>query len=264
MKILLISTGGTIASVKGENIHLDAPFKVIDYIDKSKFKNIQLEYATPFTVLSENMSLDLWQRIIDAIKQSDTDNIIILHGSDTLAFTSSLIAKLFDDKNIVLTASDKPVEDETSNAVANFTNALEQIRKAQKGVYVSYDGVYTADTIASADGFDRFQPVGKSIGNGNKNFQKKNILLIKPYVGIDYDNYNLENVDAVLHEMYHSATVPENAKAFLKKCEEEKIPFYFVTPKSSADYETAKDIKEKIIFNSTTENAYALLCTGLI
>ena len=44
---------------------------------------------------------------------------------------------------------------------------------------------------------------------------------------------------------------------FAKKCEQKGVAFYFVTSKSSADYESASDIKDKIIYNSTLENAYA-------
>ena len=73
----------------------------------------------------------------------------------------------------------------------------------------------------------------------------------------DYNNYNIESADLVLHEMYHSATVPESAKAFAKKCRQSGVPFYFVTPKSSADYETSADISDMIIFNTTLENAFA-------
>ena len=35
---------------------------------------------------------------------------------------------------------------------------------------------------------------------------KSNILLIEPFVGIDYFNFNLKKVDAVLHGLYHSGT----------------------------------------------------------
>lgn len=259
MKILLISTGGTIASIKEENIHLDAPFKILDYILKDETNGIEFEYAVPFTVLSENMNFELWQKLCATINENNINNIIILHGSDTLAFTSSLLGKLFADKNIVVTASNKPCEDENSNAAPNFLDALRQVKKGQKGVFVSYDGVYPAETIASADGFDIFRAVGKYDGKSKSEFKPKNILIIKPYVNINYDNYNLNGVDAVLHEMYHSATVPDTSKTFAKKCRDMGIPFYFVTPKSSADYESAKDIKDMIIYNSTTENAYAIL-----
>lgn len=258
MKILIISTGGTIASKKDDNIHLDAPFKAVHFADENLTKNVEFSFVCPYTILSENMDFSHLQSLVDEIKRSETDNIIILHGSDTLAFTSSFIANLFWDKNIVLTASDKPIEDKTANGISNFNEALRHIIKGEKGVYVSYDGIFPADTITSADGLDKFRQTGKSQEKFKKaHLAPKNILVIKPYINIDYNNYNIEGVDIVLHEMYHCATVPESAKAFAKKCKQNGVPFYFVTPKSSADYETSADILDMIIFNSTLENAFA-------
>ena len=64
-------------------------------------------------------------------------------------------------------------------------------------------------------------------------------------------------------EPVENITVPESAKAFAKKCAQKGVAFYFVTSKSSADYESASDIKDKIIYNSTLENAYAkILLSG--
>ena len=258
MKILIISTGGTIASKKDDNIHLDAPFKVVNFADENLIKNVEFSFACPYTILSENLDYSHLQSLIDEIKNSNTDNIIILHGSDTLAFTSSLIANLFWDKNIVLTASDKPIEDKNANGISNFNEALRHILKGEKGVFVSYDGIFLGDTITSADGLDKFRQTGKPQKKiENPHFAPKNILVIKPYINIDYNNYNLEGADIVLHEMYHSATVPESAKAFANRCKQSGVPFYFVTPKSSADYETSADILDMIIFDSTLENAFA-------
>ena len=136
--------------------------------------------------------------------------------------------------------------------------------KNQKGVFVSYNGIFSANEIVSADSSDNFLHLGKANEKiPSPRFAPKNILVIKPYINIDYNNYNIDNVDVVLHEMYHSATVPESAKAFAKKCEQKGVAFYFVTSKSSADYESASDIKDKIIYNSTLENAYAkILLSG--
>ena len=258
MKILIISTGGTIASKKDDNIHLDAPFKVVHFADENLIKGVEFSFSCPYTILSENMDFSHLQSLVDEIKESDSDNIIILHGSDTLAFTSSFIANLFWDKNIVLTASDKPIEDNLANGISNFNEALRHIKKGEKGVFVSYDGIFPADTITSADGLDKFRQTGKSQPKfKNPCLAPKNILVIKPYTNIDYNNYNIESADLVLHEMYHSATVPESAKAFAKKCRQSGVPFYFATPKSSADYETSADISDMIIFNTTLENAFA-------
>jgi hypothetical protein len=50
--------------------------------------------------------------------------------------------------------------------------------------------------------------------------------VIKPWLGVDYNTVNLDNVDAVLHLTYHSGTARtagsdhENLLAFAKKCKE--------------------------------------------
>lgn len=256
-KILIIGTGGTIASKKDKNIHLDNPFKILDYVD---FERNEFECASPFSILSENIDFHHWKKLIDYLNQVDFckyEGVIILHGSDTLAYTGAVIANIFSDKNIVLVASGKPVEDEDSNATANFTNAVKRIKSGKTGVYISYDKLMPAMQTVSADSNDKFIDIGKSsLPADSLTLNNKNILIIKPYVNINYDNFNLDGVDAVLHEMYHSATAPKNSLDFIDKCKALNIPFYFVTAKESADYESASDF-ENIIFNSTIENAYA-------
>ncbi len=258
-KILIIGTGGTIASKKGDRISLDSPLKILDYVS---CKNVKFDCVSPFCVFSENIDFDNWQRLINCLEDVDFDRydgVIILHGSDTLAYTGALLANLFYDKTIVLVASDKPVEQSGSNAAPNFERAVEFISEGVRGVYISFDRLYRAIRTTSADENDEFYAVGKGTGFiKNPVFTPKNILVIKPYINIDYKNYNLDGVDAVLHTMYHSATAPESVRAFEEKCKARNIPFYFVTAKSRADYETARDF-ENIIFNSTVENAYARL-----
>lgn len=242
-KILVIGTGGTIGCVRDDSIHLDAPFKILDYV---QLENVQFDCVSPFTVLSENMSLARWQALIDYICSVDFDKydgIILLHGSDTLSYTGALLANLFYDKPIVLVASDKPLEDKTANGFKNFEAAVKAIQKGIDRVHISYDNIYAVE---------KNEPLE------NPAFCPKNILVIQPYVGIDYSSYNLSGVDAVLHTMYHSATAPENVKAFIDRCRAEHIRFYFVTENLAADYESAKDF-ENIIFNSSLECAYTRL-----
>ncbi len=258
-KILVVGTGGTIACVRQDNILLDNPFKILDSAD---FKGVSFDCVCPFSVLSENMDIDLWQKLIDclsAVDYEEYDGVIILHGSDTLAWTGALLGNIFYDKSIVLVAADKPLEDESSNGSVNFERAVEFILSSVKGVYISYNRLYTAVRTVSAGQNDEFLTAGRQLEPvKNPKLSHKNILVINPYVNIDYSNYCLEGVDAVLHTMYHSATVPENVKAFAEKCRGMNIPFYFVTSKSAAEYESTRGI-ENIIFNSTLENAYARL-----
>lgn len=242
-KILIIGTGGTIACVKGDNIHLDKAFKILDYVN---YENVVFECVSPFTVLSENMDFACWQKLIDCIKKVDFTSyrgVIILHGSDTLSFTASLVANAFYGKSIALVASDKPLEDETANGITNFKKAVDIILAGNIGTFVSYDGIFAVDNEPEIK-YPCFSP--------------KNILVIKPYVNICYDDFSLKCVDIVLHEMYHSATAPVSVLNFIEMCKNHGVKFYFVTENSKAEYESAKNF-ENIIFNSTLENAYARL-----
>ncbi|MDD6729086.1 MAG: asparaginase domain-containing protein [Eubacteriales bacterium] len=255
-KILVIATGGTIASVKDTCIHLDRPFKILDFVNC----DAEFECKSPFSVLSENIDLTLWDRLIEFIDGCDIDKyagVIILHGSDTLAFTGALLANLYCDKTICLVASDKPLEDSTSNGVRNFTDAVEFILSGNNGVVISYDGIKPADCTASADGCDKFIVAGRPQPKiESPHFSPKNILVITPYPNIDYDSYCLDNVDAVLHTMYHSATAPQNALSFALKCRERGISISFITTKEKAEYETSAGF-EDIVYGCTIENAYA-------
>ena len=71
-------------------------------------------------------------------------------------------------------------------------------------------------------------------------------------------SFDLTGVDAVLHRMYHSATVPEPATAFAHRCKEAGVPCLFVTPKPAAAYVTAAHLPG--VWTSTPpESAFAKL-----
>lgn len=257
-KILVIALGGTIGSVRKNSILLDKNnLKILDFC---KREDAEFEGISPFSVLSENMCISLWKKLINNLSNVDFDKykgIIILHGSDTLSYTAAIIANAFCDKNIVLTASDRPVEDENSNAIDNFNSAVDLILSGTKGVYVSYDGIYKADCISGADCNDKFSSIEKTLQPIGKNkLYDKNILIIHSYPSMNFKGYKTDDVDGVLINMFHSATVPESAEVFCSELEEKGVPYYFVTHKGSADYETAQNLKN-IIFNCTIENAFA-------
>ena len=253
-KILVVALGGTIGSIWGNKITPDKnPLKVLDYYKG----NAEFECISPFVCLSENMTRELWQRLIDCLNGVDCEKyegIIILHGSDTLAYTSSIIANAFWDKNIVLVAADKPIECNDSNGINNFEAAVEHLLSHKDGVYVSYNGIKKGDCVTSADINDEFKCIKSTIPPAKKKkVSDKNVLIIKPFVGINLKSINTDLLDGVIFEMYHSATVPKEIIEFSSKL---NCPYIFVTHKKSADYESAIGIKN-IVFECTVENAYA-------
>ncbi|MFR5875670.1 MAG: asparaginase domain-containing protein [Eubacterium sp.] len=258
-KILVIALGGTIGSVKTDSIGLDKNnLKILDYCRRD---DVEFTGVSPFSVLSENMSIALWMRLIDFLDSIDFSlykGVIILHGSDTLAYTSSLIANAFVNERIVFVAADKPIENNQSNGIDNFNTAVDMIVSSDFNCpFVSYNGMHRADCITSANIKDEFLSLDSTLPPVNSRIiHCKNVLIINPYIEINFDNYNLDNVDCVLINMYHSATVPDSTKVFCEILSKQCIPYYFVTHKSSADYETADGL-DNIIFNCTIENAYA-------
>lgn len=255
-KILIIALGGTIGSIKTKSIALDKNnFKVLDYINCS---DIEFERVSPFSILSEDISIAHWKTLIELLCKVDFDKydgVIILHGSDTLAFTAAIVANAFPDNKIVLVAADKPIENKSSNGIKNLNLAIDYIiNSSHNGVMVAYDKIYRADCITSADINDKFISINSELTPLNsRTIYDKNILIISPYVGIKPENYDLSAVDAVLISMFHSATVPKQLVEFARNC---SVPVYFVSHRQNAEYETAQDI-ENIIFNCTIENAYA-------
>ena len=97
MKILLIYTGGTIGMVHDSESNAFVPFD---------FENLQAQIpelkqlACTLEVLSyepsidsSNMQPEIWVQLAETIEKSykDYNGFVILHGSDTMAFTASAL-----------------------------------------------------------------------------------------------------------------------------------------------------------------------------
>lgn len=257
-RIMIVALGGTIGSKKGDFISLDDNnLKILRYYHND---DVEFDSVSPFSILSENLCVDNWQMLFDCIDSIDFakyDGVIILHGSDTLAFSAAMVGNAYPNESIVLVAADKPLEDCSSNGVSNFAGAVEHLLSGRRGVYVSYDRIMPALCVTGAGIDDKFLTLDSTLPPVNsRNILAKNVLIANAYVNMNCSNYCLDNVDAVLIGMFHSATVSPGAKALADRAKSMGIPCCFVTHKLSADYATAKDI-DNILLGCTMENAYA-------
>ena len=160
----------------------------------------------------------------------------------------------------MLVAAGTPPEALGSNALPNLDLAVQYLLSGAKdGVQIAYDGLHPAWATTEADCNDRFHHASVPfVPVQAPAFHRRRILQITPHPGIDYGVFDLTGVDAVLHRMYHSATVPEPATAFAHRCKEAGVPCLFVTPKPAAAYVTAAHLPG--IWTSTTpESAFAKL-----
>ncbi len=240
MKILVMMTGGTISTTVNDSGHLAANGRntvslLAKRLNEDGIADIDFEYSHPLDILSENMTFPRLNRLLDAFAELDPEPysaIIVAHGTDTLAYTSSLLSLALAgwwDKPIFLVSSDYTLTDPRANGHANFRAAVElAIKGLGAGVYVPYrnsDGVtylhhgahlrqcanftgdfYSADMSPYNEAMPykiqaEYPPIGEL------RHLDECIMRIEPYVGIDYSLYRLPpHIRAVLHGSYHSAT----------------------------------------------------------
>ena len=112
-RILLIATGGTIASTEDGNGL--SPALTGEELAQSvpEISGLcELDVVQPMNIDSTNMRPSDWMRIRDVIVEgyADHDGFVILHGTDTMSYTAAALSYLIQDspKPIVLTGSQKP------------------------------------------------------------------------------------------------------------------------------------------------------------
>ena len=160
-KILIILTGGTICSFLNEKGEQHSDTQKAEALIVHNFRNGQSKYRSesdvifhtekPLDVLSENMTVEMWQTLSDKIKTYDFslyDGVIILHGTDTLAYTSSFLSILLAGIKIpvFMVSSQLPLYNENANGNANFRCAVEKIVEGiTPNIYVVYRNDDTAE-----------------------------------------------------------------------------------------------------------------------
>ena len=128
-KILMIATGGTIAS-KGTADGLAPELTsqdILHYIPSLK-DICEVETLQLCNLDSTNISMEHWMMMANAIeeKYEKYDGFVICHGTDTMAYTASALSYLVQHspKPIVLTGSQKPVDMEITDARANLLDSF--------------------------------------------------------------------------------------------------------------------------------------------
>ena len=132
-KILLIYTGGTIGMVKNKKKNTLVPFNfngLLKAIPELKSNEVYLKnISIKEPVDSSNMHPDIWEEIAEIIENnySDYDGFIILHGTDTMAYTASAFSFMLENLNkaVIFTGSQIPLGARRSDAKENLITAVE-------------------------------------------------------------------------------------------------------------------------------------------
>jgi len=132
-RILLIYTGGTIGMVKDMEKNTLVPFnfdELLKAIPELKSEDVDLDnisIANPID--SSNMNPTIWAEIVIIIEKNykKYDGFVILHGSDTMAYTASALSFMLEglNKAVILTGSQIPIGARRSDAKENLITAVE-------------------------------------------------------------------------------------------------------------------------------------------
>ncbi len=205
---------------------------------------------------SSDINKDHWSRLIGYIaeKYDAYDGFVILHGTDTMAYTASALSfglqKL--GKPVILTGSQVPMSNIRSDARRNLVNAVEMATLSLNEVAICFnDFVYRGNraTKMSIGDFDAFAspnfPPLAEIGL-NIEFNRptprpeaelethtsfdENLFLLKLFPNLKpsfLDNLELANMRALIIEAFGSGNFPVHGDAsllpFLKKCARQGI-----------------------------------------
>jgi len=156
-KILLLSTGGTIASKIDYRTGAVTPVLTAKELNSSvpelaKIANIDAEVL--LSEYSENIMPEHWLQIAEKINEyskSDYSGIIIAHGTDTMHYTSSFLSFALAGFPIpiILVGSQRSSDRASSDAALNLIGATKFITESNtNGIYIVMHQDENDDTLA--------------------------------------------------------------------------------------------------------------------
>ena len=131
--ILVIYTGGTIGMVQDPKTMTLRPltFDILyKYLPVLENFNCRIEFYTFEPLLdSSNMNPSFWIQLASVIeeKYEEYDGFVVLHGSDTMAYTASALSFMLENLNkpVIFTGSQLPIGMVRTDGRENFINSIE-------------------------------------------------------------------------------------------------------------------------------------------
>ena len=167
-KILLIATGGTIASRHTEAGLLPqiSGQELLSFIPEAK-KFCRIDVVQPFSLDSTNVQWKHWILLGRMIREhyDRYDGFVICHGTDTMAYTAAALSYLVRNsrKPVVITGAQRPIDLPDTDA---RTNLLDSVRFASDDrahdVNIVFGGSVIAGTRAKKErtkSYDAFSSI---------------------------------------------------------------------------------------------------------
>ena len=251
-KILIINTGGTIsmtASRRGyvpDGAAFRAQLEGMDLLKAQPMPQWDLIETEPL-LDSSNMSVSDWNRIggMVAVHYGSYDGFVILHGTDTMAYTASALSFMLEglEKPVILTGSQIPLAEIRSDG---RTNLIESMLIAAEGraqeVCIFFGGKllrgnratkYSADELIAfvSPNYPPLAETGISVEYNESAFLKRErkpfrlqvleeipIGVIKVFPGIQFslfDQIMTEKLKGIVIETFGAGNIPNGGSELL-------------------------------------------------
>ncbi|MBE6914203.1 MAG: asparaginase [Ruminococcaceae bacterium] len=238
-KILIIGTGGTIASAPSEVGLVPAltSEQLLEHIP-SVAAFCKVDCMQIFTLDSTNIRPGHWLLIADEIRScyDRYDGFVITHGTDTMAYTAAGLSYLIQNsaKPIVITGAQRPINEDGTDAKRNLTDALiyacdegshgvslvffgsvicgTRARKNYSKSFMAFGSVNFPELARIQDGHViRYVPEQVSGAPMFYDYMDPNVGLIKLTPGLNDDvmQYAIEKYDGLVIESFGVGGLPE-------------------------------------------------------
>jgi L-asparaginase len=131
--VLLIYTGGTIGMIEDPETGTLKPYdfsqleKYVPELSRLNFKIDNIQFERP--VDSSEMDPARWKKLVWIIEENyaQYDGFVILHGTDTMAYSASALSFMLENLNkpVILTGSQLPIDKIRTDWKENLITALE-------------------------------------------------------------------------------------------------------------------------------------------
>lgn len=157
-RILILMTGGTIASVPTKNGLLPASESVFTGFNYDKTRgtlypmgefgdeDVIIDWKEVFHLDSTNISPKEWGKLAleirTALFDASYDGLVVTHGTDTMAYTMAGVFYMLSDvtKPVVFTGSQLPFDAPNTDATKNLADAIGVACSNQKGIVLVFGG----------------------------------------------------------------------------------------------------------------------------
>lgn len=255
-KVLLITTGGTIASSEEKGSGLTPTFdaeQLLAYMPEIK-ENCDITGKQIMSIDSTNMNPKLMIKIAETIYENykSYDGFVVTHGTDTMGYTSAALVYMLQNikKPVVVTGAQIAISALYTDAKKNISDAIRFALEDIAGVFVAFDGKIINGTRAmkvrtkSMNAFESENyPDIATIKLGRikytndikhliypdptKPFQLntslcENVLVLKLHPGIDPKifDYIKENYQGVIIESFGIGGIPSEEYDIISKVKE--------------------------------------------